>query len=53
MAKDKCDVCGKKLDGFFIGAYKCRICGRIVCSDHYKEGLCPYCREKLGKKTKK
>ena len=48
MPEDKCDVCGKKLDGLFSGANRCRICGRLICGEHYKNGLCPYCREKIG-----
>lgn len=50
MAEDRCDVCGKKLDGLLTSAYRCRICNRLVCGQHYKEGLCPYCREKSGKR---
>jgi hypothetical protein len=49
----KCDVCGKELHvGILSGNLggRCRICGRLCCKDHYKDRLCPYCREKLGKK---
>lgn len=48
MPEDRCDVCDKKLDGLASSAYRCRICGRLLCSGHIKNGLCPYCHEKLG-----
>ena len=57
MAKQKCEVCGNKLWVGIIGGNvggRCRICGRLCCSKHFKDGLCPYCWEKReGKKWKK
>jgi len=52
---DKCDVCGKPLRAELMGGNfggRCRICQRECCSAHYKEGLCPFCKEKLGKADK-
>jgi len=47
----KCDVCGKELSAWGApGANKCRVCQRLVCDNHYRDGMCPYCREKMGKK---
>ena len=51
MAENTCYVCGAKLSGWGSpGANKCRLCGHNVCNSHYKDGLCSYCREKMGKK---
>lgn len=51
---EKCDVCGKKLHaGIFSGNVggRCRICRRLLCTNHIRDGLCPYCWEKqFGKK---
>jgi hypothetical protein len=49
MAENKCYVCGVKLGVGNVNT--CRICGHTVCNSHYyrKDGVCPYCREKLGK----
>jgi len=48
---NKCDVCGKALHVEIIGGNvggKCRICQRLCCSAHFKDGLCPFCSEKMG-----
>lgn len=53
MTTGKCDVCGKNL---YVGILddnvggRCRICQRLCCNTHYKDSLCPYCQEKLGKR---
>jgi hypothetical protein len=51
MAEDKCYVCNEKLSAWgHPGANKCRTCGHNVCNKHFKDGLCSFCREKMGKK---
>ena len=43
-------MCGKNLDTLFADAHKCRLCGNLVCGRHVKDGVCTYCREKMGKR---
>ncbi|MCY0868096.1 MAG: hypothetical protein OWQ48_02545 [Desulfurococcus sp.] len=40
----KCEICGEK-----EAVYKCRLCGRAVCSDDYdhEKNLCSICSEAL------
>ncbi|MEM0326020.1 MAG: hypothetical protein QW123_02240 [Desulfurococcaceae archaeon] len=41
-----CEVCGEKL-----GKYRCRMCSRVVCEDHYEASndMCVVCRDLLCK----
>lgn len=51
MAEANCHVCGAKLSGWGApGANRCRICSHSVCDAHFKDGICSFCREKLGRK---
>lgn len=46
---EKCEICHKKPYSF-----RCRMCGRRLCVDHIRDGLCPPCWEKTtGKKYQK
>lgn len=45
----KCEICGKRSYSF-----RCRMCGRRLCVQCIKDGLCPPCWEKsTGKKYRK
>ncbi len=39
--KMPCHICGGS------GHHKCRICGRLYCGSHGRDGTCNICREKL------
>jgi hypothetical protein len=51
MAEYNCHVCNAELSAFGgRGANKCRTCGHSVCNQCIKDGLCKFCREKMGKR---
>jgi len=51
MSENNCYVCGAKLSAWGApGANKCKLCDHNVCDRHYRDGICSYCKEKMGKK---
>jgi len=47
--REKCEICGKRPYSF-----RCRMCGRRLCVQCIRDGLCPPCWEKsTGKKYEK
>jgi len=48
--EDLCEICGLKK-----ASYRCRICRRFVCEDHYdiNENICSVCKETLCRVCRK